>query len=192
MVAVLPYMAVEPSPGPVTAKAVGVYHKAEVLYARFDRTKGQDAEENRQAMRTSVPWFVCPAAPQRPAAGEPPLTQYVGIAGLGADAATLPKTDPHAGFFGYDRVITRDDVRRGTTETMTVSERAGAVGPWAAGGPATVTGVNPEAKPFVPDQFGGLHPHGANTLFADGHVTFISDRAAPRVWEDQCRINVEQ
>src|SRR5690349_18017529 len=38
MVAILPYMATEPSPEPVTAKAPGVYTRAEALYARFDRT----------------------------------------------------------------------------------------------------------------------------------------------------------
>ena len=45
--------------------------------------------------------------------------------------------------------------------------------------------------PYVPRQFGGLHPHGANTLFVDGHVTFINEGAAARVWEDQSRISVD-
>jgi prepilin-type processing-associated H-X9-DG protein len=192
MVAILPYMEAEPTPGPASAKAQATFHKGVELYDRFNRADAWDAEENRRAMSGSQPWFVCPAALPRPAAGEPTLTQYVGIAGLGADAAQLPRTDPRAGFFGYDRIIDRDDVTRGTEQTMMVSERANAVGPWAAGGPATVAGLDPRKQPFVPEQFGGLHPHGANALFADGHVTFISDRADPRVWEQQCRINVEQ
>jgi prepilin-type processing-associated H-X9-DG protein len=192
MVAVLPYMEREPAIDPSAARPPGAFQKGEELYGRFDRDKGWEAAENRKAMSGSSPWFVCPAAPDHPAPGEPALTQYVGLAGLGKDAPVLPKTDPNAGFFGYDRIINRGDVKRGLEQTMIVTERAHAVGPWGAGGPATVTGVDPDRTPFVPEQFGGLHPHGANTLFADGHVRFITDRAVPRVWEDQCRINVDE
>jgi prepilin-type processing-associated H-X9-DG protein len=192
MVAILPYMEVEPTPGAALAKGSPAFHKGEALYERFDLKKGWQDDPNRQAMSGPLSWFVCPASAYHPAPGEPALTQYVGLGGLGTDAPTLPKTDPRAGFFGYDRVINRDDVTRGLTETMMVTERAGAIGPWAAGGPATVTGVNPHDQPYVPRQFGGLHPGGANTLFSDGHAAFISDRAAPQVWENQSRINVEQ
>jgi len=191
-VAVLPYMEVEPGLGPATGKSPAVFQKGQALLARFDLTMGWQAEANRQAM-TGVPtWFICPAAPGRPNPGEPAWTHYVGLAGLGADAATLPTTDPNAGFFGYDRVITRDDIQRGTAQTMLVTERLNAVGPWGAGGPATVTGVDPNRQPYVPSQFGGLHRDGANTLFVDGHVRAFTDRAERSLWEDQCRINVDQ
>jgi prepilin-type processing-associated H-X9-DG protein len=191
MVSILPYIEVEPTLGPATAKAPAAYHKGEALYGRFDLKKGWREDANRAAMSGSLSWFMCPASSYRPAPGEPALTQYVGLGGLGTDAPALPKIDPRAGFFGYDRVISRADVTRGLTETMMVTERADAVGPWAAGGPATVAGVDPQKQPYVPRQFGGLHPHGANTLFVDGHVTFINKGAAPRVWEDQSRINVD-
>lgn len=192
MVAILPYMELEPSPDPTAPRPPAAFRKGQELSARFNRDKGWEAEENRQALGGSSQWFICPASPYRPAPGEPALTPYVGLAGLGKGAPTLPKTDPNAGFFGYDRVIGRDDVKRGLAQTMIVTERARAVGPWVAGGPATVTGVDPGEQPYVERQFGGLHPHGANTLFADSHVTFITDRADPRVWEDRCRINVDE
>jgi prepilin-type processing-associated H-X9-DG protein len=184
MVAILPYMEATPKTGPAPPT------KGEVLFSRFDLGKGWKDEKNLQAMSGAPLWYGCPAAP-RPAPGEAALTQYVGIAGFGPDAPLLARTDPRAGFFGYDRIITRDDVKRGTVETMIVTERAGTLGPWAAGGPATVTGVDPEKQPYVPAQFGGLHPHGANTLFADGHATFIRDQAHPSIWQEQSRINVE-
>jgi prepilin-type processing-associated H-X9-DG protein len=189
MVAILPYM--EAVPVADTAPPAA-FQKGAGLAGRFDLTRGWQAEQNRQAMTGSLPWYICPAASYRPAPGEPSLTQYVGIAGYGADAPVLAKTDPRAGFFGYDRIITREDVKRGTAETIMVTERADAVGPWAQGGPATVTGVDADRQPFVRGQFGGLHPHLANTLFADAHVRQIMDNANPRVWEDQCRINVDQ
>jgi prepilin-type processing-associated H-X9-DG protein len=192
MVSILPYMETEPTLGPSTAKAPAAFHKGAALYERFDLKKGWEQDPNREAAGVSPSWFLCPAAASRPAPGEPVPTQYVGIGGLGADAPALPMGDPRVGFFGYDRVITRADVRRGQSETMMVTERDKPLGPWAAGGPATAAGVDPQKQPYVPRQFGGLHPHGANTLFVDGHVVFLSDGAAPRVWEDQSRINVDQ
>jgi hypothetical protein len=41
----------------------------------------------------------------------PQLTSYIGIAGLGADAPVLPKSDPRAGVFGYDRMTTVADIK---------------------------------------------------------------------------------
>jgi prepilin-type processing-associated H-X9-DG protein len=184
MVAILPYMETEPTPVPMTAKAPAAFHKGEALFASFDITKGWQAEQNWKLMGERVTWFHCPDA------ADTAVTQYVGLGGLGLDSPTLPKTDPRAGFFGYDRLIDRADVKRGLAETISVTERAVGVGPWGAGGPPTVVGVDPD-KPFVPTQFGGLHPGGANTLFGDGHVTFIAEGADPRIWLDQCRINVD-
>ncbi len=189
MVSILPYMEAEPTPGAAPGTVPAAFQRGETLYARFDLKKDWHAEVNQEATKGAVAWYTCPAAARRPAPGQPAPTQYVGMAGFGTDAPTLAKTDPRAGFFGYDRVISRADLTRGAGETIMVTERADAIGPWARGGPATVTGVDPNRQPFVPRQFGGLHPHGANTLFADGHVTFITDRADPLVWEEQCRIN---
>jgi prepilin-type processing-associated H-X9-DG protein len=190
MVAILPYMEGERGLAATTEKSPVAFQRGEELYTRFDPTKGADAPENRKAMTDAPLWFACPAGP-RPTPGEPAFTQYVGIGGFGADAPTLTRADPRAGFFGYDRVISRDDIKRGTAQTLMVSERAGAVGPWGVGGPATVAGVDPAKEPYVPGQFGGLHAHGANTLFADGHATFITDRANPIIWQEQSRINVD-
>ncbi len=188
MVSILPYMEADLIPEPAATKSSAASQRSQALYDRFDRARGWDVPENRAAMIGAPAWFVCPDAP-RAAPDQPAPTQYVGIAGFGSDAPTLEKTDPRAGFFGYDRVINREDVKRGTAETIMVSERAAALGPWGAGGPATVTGVDGLVQPFVPRQFGGLHPQGANTLFADSHVNFITERAIPLVWEEQCRIN---
>jgi prepilin-type processing-associated H-X9-DG protein len=192
MVIILPYMETEPTSSPFADKPRAAFHKGEELFARFDLNHGWQEEKNRQAASGGPAWFICPGSAYRPAPGEPSLTQYVGIGGFGVDAPTLAKDDPRAGFFGYDRVINRADVKRGTTQTMMVTERKDAVGPWSAGGPATVTGVDPALQPYVPLQFGGLHPGGTNTLFVDGHVAFINERGDALLWEQQSRINVDQ
>jgi hypothetical protein len=59
--------------------------------------------------------FVCPVNPEH---GEPPLphfTHYVGLTGVGADAATLPAGHPRAGLFGYDRVTRISSITDGTS-----------------------------------------------------------------------------
>ncbi len=187
MVSVLPYMEGEPAAGRTPAS----FRKGETLYARFDLNQGWQAQANQDATDGSLSWYVCPAARALVPAGSP-LTTYVGIAGLGTDAARLPKDDRRAGFFGYDRVITRADLKRGAAETMMVTERAHDLGPWSRGGPATLSGVDAAALPIIPGQFGGLHDHEANVLFADGHVNPITDRANPLVWKEQCRIDREE
>ncbi len=121
-----------------------------------------------------------PAAPNAPAPAG-----YVGIAGLGEDAATLAPPHPRAGVFGYDRVTRTEDITDGASTTMMLAETATASGPWTAGGPSSVRGLDPNRQPYIgrARQFGGNHPGGANVAFVDGSVRFISDTIDPKVFE---------
>src|SRR5262249_39557079 len=66
------------------------------------------------------------------------LTSYVGVAGIGQDAAALPLGDKRCGFFGYERKIRMpDDIKDGTSHTLVVIETGRDNGPWARGGSAT-------------------------------------------------------
>ncbi len=95
-------------------------------------------------------------------------SSYVGVAGLGRDAATLPLSSPRAGYFGYDRVVNYEDFRRGTSNVIIILETA-SPGPWAAGGRATVRGIDPtEPYPNLAGSFGSHHHRGrVNALMAD-------------------------
>jgi prepilin-type processing-associated H-X9-DG protein len=189
-VALLPYLELEPgAPGSTQARR-STGHKGADLFQRLQLPKGWEAEENRAAVNTHLPWFVCEADPYRPGKGKPGVTHYLGLAGVGEDAARLAKDDPRAGFFGYDRRIARGDVTRGETETMMVAESLAGRAPWAAGGPATVRGVNPAERPYIGwgRAFGGLHARGAHVLFVDGHVALIDARVNPEVFEAQSTI----
>jgi prepilin-type processing-associated H-X9-DG protein len=110
---------------------------------------------------------------------------YVGIAGLGVDSPALPKTDPRAGIFGDDRVVTPADILDGNSNTMMVIESTRKAGPWLAGGRATVRGLDPSRPPYLGPggQFGGIHVNGSNVLMADGSVRFIKDTVDPKVFE---------
>jgi prepilin-type processing-associated H-X9-DG protein len=130
-----------------------------------------------QADRARIRTFLCRAAAAAEVFQPPGLTTYVGLAGINPDAATLPKASPRAGFFGYERTITPADLLAGSSFTMTAIETGQDNGPWAAGGPATVRGVDPDQSHYLGRgrPFGGLHQGGTNILWADGSVRFTSD-----------------
>ncbi len=127
----------------------------------------------------------CPAHRHRARPGLPGETDYVGIAGLGVDAPSLPVRHPRAGCFGYERQARIVDIKDGTSYTMMVAETADANGPWTAGGPATVRGLDPSRQPYIGRgrQFGGMHRGGAAVLFADGSVRLLRETIDPAVFE---------
>ena len=146
-------------------------------------------EEGPPQLRSVGPidFLTCPANPVRGAEGRPSPTSYVGIAGLGADAPSLPEGDPRAGIFGYDRQTTLAEIKDGASFTMAVIETMDRNGPWTAGGHATVRGVDPAKQPYLgrDRQFGGAHGQdgGAMVLFADGSVRFLAATTSPRTFE---------
>jgi hypothetical protein len=140
-----------------------------------------DAPPNNAALHARLAVFLCPSTryvgPREP----PGVTSYIGLAGVDPDAAGLSKTNPRAGFFGYDRTISLDDVRRGSGQTMMVAETDRDLGPWIAGGPPTVRGLDPEETQYlgVGRPYGGLHPGITNTLWVDGSVHPLPDNTSP-------------
>ncbi len=163
----------------------------------IDLAKPWDAAENRHPVRrkkdgtesslVNRPKLRCPADYARAVTSQPGPTTYVGIAGIGTDAAMLPADDARAGIFGYDRQTRLEQITDGPGETMIVAETGLDTGPWTAGGRPTVRGLDLEQTPSVGmdqdgyRQFGGLHPKGANTLFAGGGVMFVSNAIDARV-----------
>jgi prepilin-type processing-associated H-X9-DG protein len=112
------------------------------------------------------------------------VTTNVGLAGLDPDAVLLPRSSPRAGFFGYDRTISLADVRRGSSQTIMVAETDRDLGPWVAGGPPTVRGVDPKETHYlgVGRPFGGLHGRLSNILWVDGSVRPVLDDLPPTVF----------
>jgi hypothetical protein len=153
----------------------------------WDRTPFQPPWDTGEEGTCEVPLFLCPSHPGRSLYRKTfGLTHYVGIAGVGPDAATLTAGDARAGFFGYDRQITSKDIRHGLAETLVAVEVASAPGPWAAGGPATVRGLDPTGSPYVgrSGQFGSWHHECAtHAVFADGSVRPFGPGVAPQAFE---------
>ena len=102
-------------------------------------------------------------------------TCYLGVAGVGPDPATLPLKDPNAGVFGYDRVVTTKDMRRGGSWTILIAEGVGG-GPWSQTGSATVRGFDPANWPHIADgqPWRGFDPQPITVVaLADGRVAQV-------------------
>jgi prepilin-type processing-associated H-X9-DG protein len=171
------------------------------LQLKIDQSRAWDDAENRTPLflHTSTtgdpPPYTTSAlnvALLRCPAGEPPstsrgavATDYVGIAGLGRDAATLPLTHSRTGVFGYDRVSRPADITDGAGETMMVAEVGAPRGSWTAGGLSTLRGLDPKKPPYIgrDGQFGRKHRDGAMVAFADGSVRLVRRSIDPHIFE---------
>jgi Protein of unknown function (DUF1559) len=68
---------------------------------------------------------------------------------------------------------------------MAVIEVSKRIGPWKAGGPATLRGLDPSRKPYLGKngRFGGNHRGECMVLFADGAVRIVREKIDPSVLE---------
>jgi hypothetical protein len=164
------------------------YLEQDEIYKQIERSQAWDSATNTTATNKRIRPLICPTAADITI----PHTSYLGVAGVGPDAAALPADDPRVGAFGYDRTLKLKDFTDGTANTMLLLEtRSG--GPWAHGGPCTVLGLDPANRPHVGDgrPFYGDHPTdwwwektGTTTVaMCDGSVRTVSDSVAPEVLE---------
>jgi prepilin-type processing-associated H-X9-DG protein len=157
------------------------------LITQIDDTKPWEVERNQTAARTKLLVALCPLSTPEWPAGEPALTCYVGIAGLGPDAATLalPKdgrAPARAGAFRYDAATPFNRIGDGLSQTLLMGETRSELGPWLRGGPSTVRGLDDRegAKPLIGPgaQFGGYFPNGANFALCDGSVRIFTPKTS--------------
>jgi hypothetical protein len=118
-------------------------------------------------------------------------THFVGMAGVGPDAAYYPKSDPRAGMMGYERMATPDDVKDGLSNTIFMIEADKAlIGPWLQGGGATVRGTS-NAGNDVGRRGGFSSPNysgkaGVWVLMGDGSARFLAKDISPEVFKAMC------
>jgi hypothetical protein len=117
-------------------------------------------------------------------------SSFVGMAGLGKDAATLPAGDPSAGIFGYRRQTTLADLADNREHRVCALDTTRDNGPWTAGGPPTLRPFLPDETPFIGEgrQFGGHHANGAVALMADFHVRVFNPKIDAGVFARLCAI----
>ncbi len=170
------------------------------LYRGIERTKSWNDPENLGAAATLVPQFLISNYPQSswwvryPGMTQPAAaTHYVGIAGIGADAAEYapndPATDKKLGVFGYDRATRLQDITDGVSNTILIAQVPPTYKrPWLAGGGSTVQGVleKDSVRPFVSPQPDGKR--GTLVVMADGSVRFVAENIKDDVFKALCTI----
>jgi len=158
------------------------------LITSIDDTKPWSDPRNQQAARTRLLVALSTLKTPEVAPEEPAVTCYVGIAGLGREAATLAlpplpsRAPPRAGAFRYDAATPFDRIGDGLSQTLLLGETSNDLGPWLRGGPSTARGIDDGngAKPLIGEggQFGGYFPQGANFAMCDGSVRLITPRVS--------------
>ena len=160
------------------------------VFEQFDLAAAADGERNRVATTHRLPYLVCPSSGEldwnRQRWKSPtPVCHYVGVAGVGPDAATLSAGRPEAGVFGYDRwtFLSAAGMPDGTSNTLLLIETGQNPGHWAYGGPPTVRGFDPATAPYLGDgrPFGGFHSRVCNAVMADASTRAITNDIDPAI-----------
>lgn len=144
-----------------------------------------NSPENQRVAQRPLLEVVNPALgpAERAGPGDYPVTHYVGAAGVGEDAASLPADDPRAGVFGDERQTRLQDLPRGGANTIAILGVQDRCGPWAQGGRSTVRPLT--QRPYVngKDGFGSGQADGMVVGMADGSARFLSDKIDPEILE---------
>jgi uncharacterized protein DUF1559 len=154
------------------------YLEASALPSEIYGKRAWDDEMNRFAAILDIPVFQCPLQlDYRPESTLFPAS-YVGVAGVGPDAVSLPVDDARAGIFGYDRKLSLEMLQElgGTDSRLMILETTQLRDSWISGGPATARGLEFDGESVIGKggQFGELGRDGAYGSFADGSVRFIA------------------
>jgi hypothetical protein len=158
------------------------YLEQDKLARQIDPRQGWNSPTHQPATSTPLRILSCGHGTSRAE-----HTTLVGVAGAGRDAAHLPASNANAGFFGYDRAVTRKDVKDGLANTLLFIDTTRDRGPWARGGPATIRGIDPEDRPLIGQEgaFGQVHSTSSwnfGRLRAEASVA-LGDGSARRIHE---------
>lgn len=161
----------------------------QALHGQLNFFRSWNDPANLEVAKTPLQLFTNPRLGASVTAAGFPTTNYVGMGGLGADAASLDPADPRAGVFNNRHRVLLEDIKDGLSHTIAIVGVTGKLGPWAAGGDATVRPFT--GQPFVggPDHFGSGMTGGMFVGMADGSVQFIGEDVDPNVMEQLVTIN---
>jgi hypothetical protein len=151
----------------------------------WNKVGGEDGAKNLLAAKTLIPCFLAPNTPEETWWVKYPelpqsvaSTHYIGIAGLGLDAADYSAKDPSLrkklGVFGYDRATALEEITDGQEQTIAILQVPPHYKtPWLAGGGSTVRGISETAgiAPFVCTEYKGRS--GTFAIMADGAIRFL-------------------
>jgi flagellar basal body-associated protein FliL len=126
-------------------------------------------------------------------------THFIGIAGVGMDAAEYRADDQATaklrGVFGYDRETKKADITDGLAQTIVaIQVPPEPKSPWIAGGGSTVRGISDDldcVRPFVCAKYpnkDGKEVDGTFAIMGDFKVRFIPATIDPKTFQALCTI----
>jgi len=133
-----------------------------------------NAPVNDEFVRRRISAFTNPLIPVMSGDDHYPATHFVGVSGVGVDAADLPRQHPRAGIFSASQVTRREDVTDGLSNTILVAGVQSELGSWARPGTASIRSFTREPYVHGPDGFGTGHPDQMLVLMADGSVKTLN------------------
>jgi len=158
----------------------------------MNKTEGWFDGSNITAAEAWVPEYLVPYYDQAAWRAHSPLapdrvlggTNFVAVAGVGPDAARYSATNPHQqklmGISGYDWGSKVDEVTDGLANTIYLLQvPPSSARPWAAGGGATVVGLDPK-DPMAEFKYQRLDGEwGTFAIMGDGAVRWIPATIKP-------------
>ena len=143
------------------------------LYQQIDLSQAYDSPLNQDAGSQSISVYQCPSATraskQEDALG---IIDYGGIYGERINS----RNDPPKGCMIFDDPISIGDITDGTSNTLIVSEDSQSSDEqWINGRNVFDQAFPINAAPEFENDIRSNHPGGANGVFADGHVQFLSE-----------------
>ena len=143
------------------------------IYQMLDINQAFDSVRNEEAGSRSISVFECPSANQTVSqTNKLGVTHYGGIYGERINS----RNDPPKGCMIFDRPISIRDITDGTSNTLIVAEDSQfSDGQWINGRNVFDQAFAINDAPNFENDIRSNHSGGANGVFADGHVQFLSE-----------------
>jgi len=143
------------------------------LYDQLYTGRAFDAPENSVAAKTVLTVYLCPSAPQdRDASSYRGRCQYGGIYG----ERIMSPNNPPKGVMLYDRAMRIAEIRDGMSNTLVIAEDCDfADGEWINGRNIFDQAFAINKAPAFENDIRSKHPNGADGLFCDGSVHFLTE-----------------
>ena len=139
------------------------------IFQMLDLTQAYDSARNKEAASKPISVFECPSANKTNALG---ISDYGGIYGERINS----RNDPPKGCMIFDQPISIRDITDGTSNTLIVAEDSQFSDvQWINGRNVFDQAFAINAAPDFENDIRSNHPGGANGVFADGHVRFLSE-----------------
>lgn len=142
------------------------------LFDQLDLKLAFDHPDNADAAAVSIPTFLCPSVTDRPTMVRGG-SDYGGIFG---ERINSPN-NPAKGLMVGDQAYSHSDITDGSSNTLIVAEDSDfADGEWINGRNIFDQAFAINAAPAFENDIRSRHPGGAFGVFADGHVTFLTNQ----------------